>query len=170
MRDFTRRNDMRIIDEKGKFLGLVNIIDLLVLAAVLLVIGGAVYKIKGHDNVQNAPKTVKITVLAPAIRPEMLTNVQVGDKMVSGSSFTNVVIKDFEIQPAFMVISDSEGRRVEAVDPFLKDVIFTLEGTTIISSGTINLGGQDIRSNKEYYVKSLLYEFKGQVMNVEIIE
>lgn len=161
---------MKIIDEKGKFLGLVNIIDLLVLAAVLLVIGGAVYKIKGQDNVQNAPKTVQVTVLAPAIRPEMLTNVQVGDKMVSGSSFTNVVIKDFKIQPAFMIISDSDGRRVEAIDPFLKDVIFTLEGTTAISSGTINLGGQDIRSNKDYYVKSLLYEFKGQVMNVEIIE
>lgn len=161
---------MRLIDEKGKFLGLVNIVDLLVLAAVLLVIGGAVYKIKGQDSAQNAPATVKVTVLVPAVRPEMLTNVQVGDKMVSGSNFTNVVIKDFKIQPAFMVISNSDGRRVEAVDPFLKDVIFTLEGTTVISSATINLGGQDIRSNKDYYVKSLLYEFKGQVINVEILE
>ena len=161
---------MRLIDEKGKFLGLVNIVDLLVLAAVLLVIGGAVYKIKGQDSAQNAPATVKVTVLAPAVRPEMLTNVQVGDKMVSGSNFTNVVIKDFKIQPAFMVISNSDGQRVEAVDPFLKDVIFTLEGTTVISSATINLGGQDIRSNKDYYVKSLLYEFKGQVTNVEILE
>ncbi len=161
---------MKIVDEKGKLFGLVNVIDLLVLAAVLLVIGGAVYKFKGKDTVQNTPKTVRVTVLAPAIRPEMLTGVQVGDKMVSGSSFTNVAIKDFEIQPAFMVISDSDGRRVEAIDPFLKDVVFTLEGTTTISSGTINLGGQDIRSNKEYYVKSLLYEFKGQVMNVEILD
>jgi hypothetical protein len=57
---------------------------------------------------------------------------------------------------------------VEAYDPYMKDVIFTLEGSTVISGGTINLGGQDIRSNKEYYVKSLYYEFKGQVVNVEI--
>ncbi|MDD2554407.1 MAG: DUF4330 domain-containing protein [Desulfotomaculaceae bacterium] len=161
---------MKIIDEKGKFLGLVNIVDLLVLAAVLLVIGGAVYKIMGQDKVQNAPKSVQVTVLTPAIRPEMLTNVQVGDKMVSGSSFTNVVVKDFKIQPAYMITSDSNGQRVETIDPYLKDVIFTLEGTTVISAGTINLGGQDIRCNKEYYVKSLLYEFKGQVMDVEIIE
>ncbi len=161
---------MKIIDEKGKLFGLINAIDLLVLVAVLLVIGAAAYKIKGKDNVENTPKTVRVTVLAPAIRPEMLTNVQIGDKMVTGSNFTNVEIKDFEIQPAYMVISNSDGRRVEAIDPFLKDVIFTLEGTTTISSATINLGGQDIRSNKEYYVKSLLYEFKGQVMNVEIIE
>jgi hypothetical protein len=161
---------MKLIDEKGKFLGLINIIDLLVLIAVLLVIGGAVYKIKGQDNAQNAPKTVKVTVLAPAIRPEMLTNVKVGDKIVSGSSFTNVAVKDFKIQPAYMINPDSNGQRVEAVDPYLKDVIFTLEGSTVISAGTINLGGQDIRSNKEYFVKTLLYEFKGQIMNVEIIE
>lgn len=160
---------MKIIDEKGKFLGLINIVDLLVLAAVLLVIGGAAYKIKGQDA-QNAPKTVRVTVITPAIRPEMLTNVKVGDKIVSGSSFTNVVVKDFKIQPAFMVNPDSNGQRVEAIDPYLKDVIFTLEGQTVISAGTINLGGQDIRSNKEYYVKTLLYEFKGLIMNVEILE
>lgn len=161
---------MKIIDEKGKFLGLINIIDLLVLAAVLLVIGGAVYKIKGQDSAQNTAKTVKVTVITPAIRPEMLSNVKVGDKLVSGSSFTNVVVKDFKIQPAFMINPDSNGQRVEAIDPYLKDVIFTLEGQTVISGGTINLGGQDIRSNKEYYVKTLLYEFKGLVMNVEIIQ
>jgi hypothetical protein len=114
---------MRIIDEKGKFLGLINIVDLLVLAAVLLVIVGAAYKIKGQDSAQNAPKTVKVTVITPAIRPEMLTNVKVGDKLVAGSSFTNVVVKDFTIQPAFMVNPDSNGQRVEAIDPYLKDVI-----------------------------------------------
>lgn len=161
---------MKIIDEKGKFLGLVNIVDLLVIAAVLLIVGGAVYKIKGQDNVQNAPKTVKVTVLAPALRPEMLANVKVGDKLVSGSSFTNVTVKDFKVQPAFMVNADSNGQRVEAIDPYLKDVIFTVEGTTVISAGTINLGGQDIRSAKEYYVKTLLYEFKGTILNVEILE
>lgn len=159
---------MKIIDEKGKFLGLINIIDLLVLAAVLLVIGGAAYKIKGQGSAQSTPQTVKVTVLAPAIRPEMLTNIKVGDKIVSGSSFTNVVVKDFVIKPAYMINADSSGQRVETYDPYMKDVIFTLEGSTVISGGTINLGGQDIRSNKEYYVKSLYYEFKGQVVNVEI--
>lgn len=159
---------MKLIDEKGKLFGLINIVDLLVLLAVLLVIGGAAYKIKGQGSAQNIAKTVKVTVITPSIRPEMLTNVRVGDKMVSGSSFTNVVVKDFKIQPAFMVNPDSDGQRVEAIDPYLKDVIFTLEGQTVISGGSINLGGQEVRSNKEYFVKSLLYELKGTVMSVEI--
>lgn len=160
---------MKIVDEKGKLFGLVNIIDLLVILAILLVIGGAYYKFKGQSGGQGAAKTVRVTVIAPGIRPEMLTNVKVGDRMVSGSSFTNVVVKDVKIKPAYMITTDSAGRRVETWDPYLKDLFVTLEGKTVISGGTINLGGQEIRSNKEYFVKSLDYELKGLVMTVEIL-
>lgn len=160
---------MKIIDEKGKLFGLVNIVDLLVLVAVLLVIGGAAYKFKAHDSGgEGATKTVSVTVLAPALRPEMLTNIKVGDKMVSGTSYTDVAIKDIKIKPAFMVTTDSAGRRVEATDPYLKDLIVTVEGKTVISGGTINLGGQEIRSNKDFYIKSLDYEFKGMILDVAI--
>lgn len=159
---------MKLIDTKGKLFGLVNIVDLLVLVAVLLVLGGAAYKFKGHSGGEGAAKTVRVTVLAPGIRPEMLTNVKVGDKMVSGSSFTNVVIKDVKTRPAYMITTDSAGRRVEAIDPYLKDLIVTVEGKTVISGATINLGGQEIRRSKDYFIKSLDYDFKGMIMDVVI--
>lgn len=158
---------MKIIDDKGKLFGLINTIDLLVILAVLLVAGGAYYKLKIQSG-QGAAKTVKVTVIAPGIRPEMLTNVKVGDKMVSGDSFTNFVIKEVDIKPAYMISVDSAGKRVDSYDPYLKDLFVTLEGKTVISGGTIKLGGQDIKSNKEFFVKSLDYELKGLVMSVEI--
>lgn len=159
---------MKLIDEKGKLFGLVNIVDLLVLGAVLLVLGGVAYKFKGQSGGEGADKTVKVTVLAPALRPEMLTNIKVGDKMVSGSSFTSVVVKDVKIRPSYMITTDSAGRRVEATDPYLKDLIVTVEGKTVISGATINLGGQEIRRNKDFYIKSLDYEFKGMILDVVI--
>ena len=67
-------------------------------------------------------------MLATALRPEMLTGIEVGDRMVSGSSFTDVVIKEFEIRPAYMITTDSQGRRVEAYDPYLKDLLVVVEG------------------------------------------
>lgn len=157
---------MKIIDEKGRFLGLINTIDLLVILGVLLVIGGVFYKFKKPSPT----KIVKVTftVIAPAIRPEMLTNVKVGDRMVSSSGFTNVVVKDVKTKPAYMITTDSAGRRVETLDPYLKDLFVTLEGKTDISGSTIKLGDQEIRSNKEYFVKSLDYELKGLIMAVEI--
>jgi len=158
---------MRVIDEKGKLFGLINIVDLLVLLAILLVIGGAAYKIKGQKGSDTA-RTVRATVLAPALRPEMLTGIKVGDRMVSGSSFTDVVIKEIEIRPAFMITTDSQGQRVEAYDPYLKDLIVVVEGKTVISGGVINIGGQEIRSSKDYYIKSLTYDFKGMILDVVV--
>ncbi|MDD4239004.1 MAG: DUF4330 domain-containing protein [Desulfotomaculaceae bacterium] len=159
---------MRLVDEKGKLFGLMNIVDFLVLVAVLLVLGGAAYKLKGQGSGDSASKTVKVTVLAPSIRPEMLTNIKVGDRMASGSSFTDVVVKDITIRPAYSITTDSAGRRVEATDPYLKDLIVVVEGRTPISGATINLGGQEIRRNKDYYIKSLDYEFKGMILDVTI--
>jgi len=159
---------MKLIDEKGKLFGLINIVDFLVLLAVLLIIGGAAYKLKGPAGGDTAVKTVKATVLAPALRPEMLTGIKIGDRMVSGSSYTDVVITDIKIQPAFMVTTNSEGQRVEAIDPFLKDLIVVVEGKTPITGATINLGGQEIRRDKDYYIKSLDYEFKGKILDVKI--
>lgn len=159
---------MKLVDEKGKLFGLINIVDLLVLAAILLVLGGAAYKFKGQGGGEGAARTVKATVIAPGVRPEMLTGVKVGDKMVSGSSYTNVVVKDVKVRPAYMITTDSAGRRVEAVDPYLKDLIVTVEGKTVISGGTINLGGQEIRRGKDYFIKSLDYEFKGLILDVVI--
>jgi len=158
---------MRVIDEKGKLFGLFNIVDLLVLLAILLVIGGAAYKIKGRKG-SDAVRTVRATVLATALRPEMLTGIKVGDRMVSGSSFTDVVIKEIDIRPAYMITTDSQGRRVEAYDPYLKDLIVVVEGKTVISGGVINLGGQEIRSCKDYYIKSLTYDFKGMILDVVV--
>lgn len=159
---------MKLVDEKGKLFGLINIVDFLVLLAVLLVLGGAAYKLKGGTGGDTASKTVRVTVLAPGIRPEMLTSIKVGDRMASGSSFTNVVIKDIKIRPAYSITTDSAGRRVEATDPYLKDLIVVVEGKTTISGATINLGDQEIRRSKDYYIKSLDYEFKGMILDVTI--
>jgi len=159
---------VKLVDEKGKLFGLINIVDLLVLAAILLVLGGAAYKFKDRDSGAGVAKTVRVTAIATSIRPEMLTGIKPGDRMVSGSSFTDVVVKDIKIKPAYMIVTDSAGRRVEAVDPYLKDLIVTVEGKTVISGGAINLGGQEIRRNKDYFIKSLDYEFKGLVMDVVI--
>lgn len=88
--------------------------------------------------------------------------------MASGSSFTDVVITDVKTRPAYSITTDSAGRRVEAIDPYLKDLIVVVEGKTAISGATINLGGQEIRRNKDYYIKSLDYEFKGMILDVVI--
>lgn len=160
---------MKIVDEKGKVLGLINIIDLLILVMVLLVAAGAFYKFSGK-SVQAKQVTVEFQVLIPHVRPELVGAVKAGDKMVKGDSYTNVTVKNVEVKPGFSINVDSRGQRVASYDPYLKDIYVTNTGATELTSATISAGGQEIREGKEYYVKSREYEFKGVIVKVDVKE
>ncbi|HZK18705.1 MAG TPA: DUF4330 domain-containing protein, partial [Clostridia bacterium] len=152
---------MKLIDDKGRIFGLINIIDLVVILLIILVAAGAYYKLTSSRSGTAAPKTVKFEVMVPHIRPEIAKTVKVGDKMVAGDSYQAVTVKDVEILPAYGVYTAADGSRVETNDPYLVDLFVTLEGKTVISGATINMGGQEIRVGRDYFVKSLTYEHEG---------
>lgn len=141
--------------------------DLVIILLVLLVAAGATYKFT-NKSAQGENKTVEVQILVPCIRPELAQAVKVGDRMVQGSSYTSVVVKSVEITPGFSVNTDSRGLKVEAYDPYLKDLMVTVEGNTVLSSASISLGGQEIRVGKDYFVKSLTYDLKGLITIVTI--
>jgi len=160
---------MALLDNRGKLFGLINIIDLIIILLVLLVAAGAAYKLT-NKSAQEKTVTVEFKVMIPFVRPELAQAIKVGDKMVTGGSYTNVTVKDIQIKDGYSVNVDSSGQRVESYDPYLKDIYVTNIGTTVLSSAAINMGGQEVRVGKEYYVKSRDYEFKGTVTEVNVKE
>lgn len=160
---------MKLIDDKGKVFGLINVVDLIILLLVLLVAAGAAYKFT-HRTQQSKTVQVEYQVLIPHIRPAMAEAIKVGDKMVQGGSYTSVTVKDVKIEPGYSVNVDARGQRVESYEPYLKDVYVTISGTTTLSSAAIIMGGQDVRVGKDYYVKSRDYEFKGTVEKLVVKE
>ncbi|MFZ5596401.1 MAG: DUF4330 domain-containing protein [Bacillota bacterium] len=159
---------MKLVDDRGKVFGLINIIDLIILLVIILVAGGAYYKYSHPAGAQGKNVTVEFEVMIPHIRPEMAQVIKVGDKMVKENSYTNVTVKDVKTVPGYSVNVDARGQRVESLDPYLLDVYVTNTGTTVLSSATITMGGQEVRVGKDYFVKSRDYEFKGTVTKVEI--
>jgi hypothetical protein len=157
------------MDDRGRVFGLVNIIDLIIILVVLLVAGGAYYKFT-HKTVQSKNVTVEFQVMLQHIRPDLAEAIKVGDKMVTGGSYTNVSVKDVKIMPGYSINVDARGQRVESIDPYLKDVYVTNTGATTLTSASITMGGQEIRVGKDYYVKSRDYEFKGTVVRMEVKE
>lgn len=158
---------MKLFDEKGKLFGLVNPIDLLVILLIILVAGGVVYKTK-FSAAGTAAKTVYATVRIPLVIPQVADKPKVGDKIVSGSSYTEVEIVDVKVVPSQVVTSRDDGTRFLATDPWNKDVYVTVKGKTGIPDAEINLGGQEIRAGKDYYVKSFTYELKGTIVDVKV--
>ncbi|MFZ5634579.1 MAG: DUF4330 domain-containing protein [Bacillota bacterium] len=160
---------MKLIDDRGKVFGLINIVDLIILLVVLLVAAGAAYKFT-RESAQGKKVTVEFQVVVPHVRPELAEAVKVGDRMVQGGSYTNVIVKDVQVKQGYSVNVDARGQRVESYDPHLKDVYVTITGPTVLYSAAISMGGQDIRVGKDYYVKSRDYELKGTIIKVEVKE
>ncbi|MGO0123575.1 DUF4330 domain-containing protein [Desulfothermobacter acidiphilus] len=158
---------MRLIDNQGKILGLINVLDLFLVLLLLLVVGGLTYKLLLPRS-SVAPTKVTFVVEVPHLTPEMAELVHVGDRMVAGSEYTGVKVIAVKIEPALTTETNSQGQRVQAYDPYFKDLYVTLQGETPLTTANIRMGNQEIRAGREYYVKSLTYEFKGTITKVSL--
>ncbi|MGQ9531463.1 MAG: DUF4330 domain-containing protein [Desulfotomaculales bacterium] len=160
---------MKLVDERGRFLGLVNVIDLLVVLAILLVVGGVAYKLLVPAG-RAAATAVEAEILAPKVYPAVAAAVRPGDRLVAGNAYTQAEIKAVRTTPARVATPRSDGTLVLAEDPQLRDLYITIGGTATMGGSTLTLAGQELRAGREFYVKSLTYEIKGTVLRVTLPE
>ncbi|MEW6572252.1 MAG: DUF4330 domain-containing protein [Bacillota bacterium] len=158
---------MRLLDEKGRIFGLVNIIDAAIIFVVLLVIAGATYKLF-LPKATTIPTPVEFIVRVSGVTPVTARMVKAGDRMVAGASYVPVTVKEVKVEPAFTTETDAAGQKVPARDPYFKDLTVTLEGETPITTAQIKMGNQEIRAGRDYYLKSLTYELKGTIIKVTL--
>ena len=95
---------MKIINEKGKLFGLINIVDLLVLIAAVAVAAGVGYKLFAPQIKESVQPQVELTAIVrvrgatPFLVTEVERNSQVGKQLVSGNSYVNGTIEDMKIE------------------------------------------------------------------------
>ncbi|MDO5141807.1 MAG: DUF4330 domain-containing protein [Eubacteriales bacterium] len=167
---------MKIINEKGKLFGLINIVDLLVLVAVIAVVAGVGYKLFAPQIAEatNPPVPMTVTVrvrgATPFLVQEVQRNSQVGKRTVSGSSYTDAIITDMKIEDYVQQVVTADGRIVDALDPSKKDLVFTIEATVPKGTATPSIGTQEIRAGRTMIIKTNDFETAGNIDVVEIAE
>ena len=143
---------MKIINEKGKLFGLINIVDLLVLIAAVAVAAGVGYKLFAPQIKESVQPQVELTAIVrvrgatPFLVTEVERNSQVGKQLVSGNSY------------------------VTAVDPDKKDIVFTIKTTVPKGTATPSIGTQEVRAGRTFIVKTNDFETSGNIDSVDIAE
>lgn len=167
---------MKIINEKGKLFGVINIVDLLVLVAAIAVIAGVGYKLFAPQIAEATSKQVPMTVVVrvrgatPFLVEEVERNSQVGKKIVSGSSYTEAVITDMQIEPYDQQVTTADGQIVTARDPDKRDLVFTIETTVAEGTAAPSIGTQEVRAGRTFIVKTNDFETTGNIDSVQIGE
>ena len=167
---------MKLVNEKGKLFGLINVVDLLILLVVVLIIGGVGWKLLG-TQMQNsiAPQVdlvaeVVIVGTPPRIVDEILRQDMIGTPLVGGNEYLPAEITDVQLEPYIMQAIRDDGIIVDATDPSKQDVVFTIKLKVPKGTASPKIGSQELRAGKTFILKTQTFECAGTIRYVEIGE
>lgn len=173
---------MKIIDEKGRLFGKINLIDLLIVLVVALVAVAFVWKITGsrapgdvaqHDHLINAGDevTVRYEVIVAGIDEAYFKGLEryaEGASLVRDNNVINGKIVKFE-KAACETALDPNGNVIAVEGQDRYDAIFTIEYTGKMNTNALVEGQQVIRVGAQYTVRTLFIDIIGYITDVEII-
>lgn len=170
---------MKIVDEKGRLFGKLNLIDLLVvvvlIAAVLFL---ALRVTRGSDaNPVNASTKLTYTTLVTGVNPQVYDEVQrhlaaAGgqDQLMASGDLLDAYVTGVTATPHINYQPDANGvvtTSVETGDDARLDLVFTVEAN--VPNPIVNeVGTQEVRVGKTHILKTTHFEFAyGTVLTCE---
>jgi hypothetical protein len=167
---------MKIINEKGKLFGLINVVDLIVLLLVIAVIGVMATKLLGNRVTEAVAQKVDCYAQVRVIgaHPTLVEEVQrqdlAGQRMVAGSVYIDGTIEDVWLEDYRVQVQTDDGRIVTATDPDKKDIIFMIKFPVAPDTPNPKLGSQEVRAGRTLIVKTQTFETSGTIRYVQIGE
>ncbi|RCX12371.1 uncharacterized protein DUF4330 [Anaerobacterium chartisolvens] len=164
---------MKIVNEKGKLFGIINIIDLCVILAVILVavvLGSKMFDTKiGPIPRSSEGKEVIVTVKCTVRNEVVASSLKEGSQLISLlNPEPNAYVKSVSYTALEAMSSNDAGQIVYSQDAKRKEMTIDFTMKTSSGNGIIKLGSQDVAINKEFIVKTHTFEAKGVIEGIEI--
>ena len=159
---------MKIIDNKGKLFGLINIIDLTVLLLIILLVGFGVNKTL-HKNPTIVNKTQKIEYKIEINNVRNITNdaIEVGEPLKEFKK--NIVIGKIiskDVENAIDLVKTSDGKIVEAPIPNKYRITLTLECDANVTNTLISTNGEELMVGKSLFIRGSKFFTSGVIVGV----
>lgn len=163
---------MKIVNEKGKLFGIINIVDLSVIVLILLIgavvllktMGSDVGSITGEESLQS----ITVTFRAAVRTDEQLKALKERDQLISLLKPVDARIKSVEYRPLEVPINTADGKAVYSIDPKRKELVAKFTMKTSKGNGIIKLESQEIAVGKEFILKTHTFESKGTIEAIEL--
>ncbi|NLO98847.1 MAG: DUF4330 domain-containing protein [Clostridiaceae bacterium] len=150
---------MKVIDEKGRLFGKINLFDLIVLLALLIAVSAVGYKVIS-DKMKSAgitPTTTYIvTVKSLAMPPSYTEALKKDDRIYYDNfGFVNAKIVGVSEEPAMITVQTSDGRLIETQSPNLVDVTIDIEVVDSHDTPDIRVGRYAVAVGGKLTVKTI---------------
>ncbi len=177
---------MKLINEKGKLFGIINIVDLLALLLVVAVVFVVVWQIFGDSLAEQAAlaqeereqqalldSRVKVTytVRCSTLREPFYEGlVKFGfpqQLAINEGVIDGAYIVDAYAEPTIGIAGTDDGRTITAVYGDREDIVLTIEAL-VLPTEFIKVGSQEIRVGKGHIVKTQFWEISGIIEDMEL--
>lgn len=165
---------MKVVNEKGKLFGIINVVDLLILVAVIAIAGAIGLQLFGQKiNDVVSPQvelTAEVVIVGtpPRLVSEIMRQDLVGERLVAGNEYMNATVTDVWLEDYVMQAIRSDGIIVDSTDPSKKDVVVKIRTTIAKDTPSPKIGSQELRAGKTYILKTQTFECSGTIRYVEI--
>lgn len=145
-----------LIDNKGKLFGKINVLDLIVILAVLAVIAGVAYKFTKSNtpSVFRQNDKVEVTFYVEELPDYAAEAVKIGTAVTdrtTGSRFG--VVKSVDTQPSVSYAPNSAGEIVKSTKETFRSQKVVVEGEGMYSENGVTYNSIDYFVNKQLEVR-----------------
>ena len=152
---------MKIIDEKGRLFGKLNLIDLLVIILLIAAVAAVAWKLVGKkaaEAVADTGRTITYTVTVEDVNREAaeFASTQIGKSLVNNSKVVDAAITDAAV--------------TDRADSAHVDLAVTIEGRGQFTGHVYKVGAQEVRGGYEYIVKTSEFELTGIITAMTVAE
>lgn len=160
---------MKIIDNKGKLFGLLNVIDLLVILMVIVVVVVGAKRLKNVPSISSADaKEGIVTFEISEVRKVTVDNIAVGDPLYEYDK-GNYIGKIVDVQSGpFQKEVDYQGKWVLANVPEKYKVIVKVQAPIKESQDFYVVGGEQMRIGSQTRVKNKKIATFANCMGIEL--
>lgn len=159
---------MKIINEKGKLFGIINVIDLSVLLILALLIVGGAKRMKTKPIIVSEETEAIVDFQVTDVRMASVENIVVGDPVYhydKGGYLGEIIEVSYE---PYREPLEKDGEWINAVVPEKYIVDFKVEASVKDNPDVILVGGEQTRIGTQYRLKNKKIAFFGTVLGFEI--
>jgi len=157
----------RFLDEKGRILGRLNVVDLLVFLTLIAIIAFAVFRLTG-SAVDAVP--VRVTYVVEAIRQatvdQLQSKAQVQGTVRDEAGTILGKVERVAVKPTSEEFMTPQGELKAFDSPIFRDVSITVLGEGTVSGGTVRVGSVSLRVGEKVTLVGNGYKVQSVIMDV----
>ena len=166
---------MKIVNEKGKLFGLINIVDLVVLLVVLL-LGAALFVkvvLPAASDVLSPDSEMVVTLRIRGVMDymkEQVKDIKPGAALVAGSEYVPDTKVLSIVEEPYKAAANTDGGEIKtATDPQKYDLIIKVSAKQGKGNPIYKIGNQEVRVGRGFIFKTQTVEQNSIIERIEFI-